>query len=387
MKNNVYKQSLLIHKKHKGKIELGIKMPIKNKADLAIAYSPGVAEVSREIARNPKSVFTHTIKANCVAVVSDGTSILGLGDLGPHAAIPVMEGKAALFKKFAGIDAFPICLDTKNEEEIINVVKAIAPVFGAINLEDISAPRCFNIEKRLRAELSIPVMHDDQHGTAVVVLAGLINSLKLRKGKKQTPKLNAGLDVKIVINGAGSAGLAITELLLEYGFKNIILNDSKGAIYLGRGDLNEEKEKFAKLTNKENVKGLLEESLKGADVFIGVSKAGLLTKEMVKLMNQAPIIFALANPEPEIMPEEAKKAGAFIVATGRSDYPNQVNNALAFPGIFRGALDNKIKQFDNKMFIKAAAALASAVTGLSVDKIIPSPFDKGVVERIARVVR
>ncbi len=387
MKNNVYKQSLLVHKKHKGKIELGIKMPLKNKADLAIAYSPGVAEVSREIARNPKSVFTHTIKANCVAVVSDGTSILGLGDLGPHAAIPVMEGKAALFKKFAGIDAFPICLDTKNEEEIINVVKAIAPVFGAINLEDISAPRCFNIEKRLRAELNIPVMHDDQHGTAVVVLAGLINSLKLRKGKKQTPKLNAGLDVKIVINGAGSAGLAITELLLEYGFKNIILNDSKGAIYLGRGDLNEEKEKFAKLTNKENVKGLLEESLRGADVFIGVSKAGLLTKEMVKLMNPAPIIFALANPEPEIMPEEAKKAGAFIVATGRSDYPNQVNNALAFPGIFRGALDNKIKQFDNKMFIKAAAALASSVKGLSVDKIIPSPFDKGVVEKIAKVIK
>lgn len=377
--NNVYKQSLEIHTKNLGKIEVAVKLPLKNKKDLSIAYSPGVAAVSRRISEKPSDVWKYTIKANTVAVVTDGSAILGLGNLGPYAAIPVMEGKAALFKKFANIDAFPICLDTQNEDEIINLVKLLSPVFGAINLEDISAPRCFNIEKRLRQELKIPVMHDDQHGTAVVVLAGLINSLKLRRSKKE--------DVRIVINGAGSAGLAITDLILKYGFKNIILNDSKGVIYKGREDLNEEKSKFALITNRESIKGGLVDSLRGADVFIGVSKGRILTKEMIKTMNKKPIVFALANPEPEIMPEEAREAGAFIIATGRSDYPNQVNNVLAFPGIFRGALDNRIKQFNDKIFIKAAEALASSVKKVSKNKIIPGPFDIGVVQKIAKTIR
>ncbi len=371
--------SLARHKKYAGKIEVALKFPINDKNDLSLAYSPGVAEVSREIARRPLSAKNYTLKGNSVAIVSDGSAILGLGNLGALAAIPVMEGKAALFKKFAGIDAFPICLNTQNEDEIIATVKAIAPVFGAINLEDISAPRCFNIEKILRRELDIPVMHDDQHGTAVVVLAGLINSLKLRKSKKE--------EVKIVLNGAGSAGIAIAELLLMYGFKNIILNDSKGTIYGGRKDLNSDKKRLASLTNKKNIKGDLADSLVGADIFIGVSKGGVMSEEMVKSMNIKPIIFALANPEPEIMPEKAKKAGAFIVATGRSDYPNQVNNALAFPGIFKGALQNNIKQFDDKMFIKAALALASSIKNPTTEKIIPTPFDKGMVERIAKVIR
>lgn len=396
MKNfNFYKESLKIHKKYHGKIETGLKVPLENKYDLSLAYTPGVAEVSREIARNPKSVYDLTIKGNTVAIVSDGSAILGLGNLGAYAAIPVMEGKAALFKKFADIDAFPICLDTQNEDEIVATVKAIAPIFGAINLEDISAPRCFSIETKLRKELPIPIMHDDQHGTAVVVLAGLINALKLRTSLRASrrhfltkEREKRGVkDVKIVVNGAGSAGIAVTELLLEYGFKNIIINDSKGVIYRGRGDLNSEKQKFAELTNKENIKGLLADSLAGADIFIGVSKAKTLTKEMVKTMNKKPIIFALANPEPEIRVEEAKSAGAFIIATGRSDYPNQVNNALAFPGIFRGALNNKIKQFNNKMFIKAALALASCVKNPSVEKIIPSPFDGNIVKKIAKVIR
>ncbi len=401
-KKNIYKESLKLHKKYGGKIEIALKMPIRDKKDLAFAYSPGVAEVSREIARNPKSVGKYTIKNNLVAIVTDGSAILGLGNLGAHAAIPVMEGKAALFKKFAGIDAFPLCLNTQNEDEIVAVIKAISPMFGAINLEDISAPRCFSIESRLRKELPIPVMHDDQHGTAVVVLAGLINALRIRPTPPPTPspkgrggeklshsdKFRNGINqVKIVINGAGSAGIAVTELLLEYGFKNIILNDSKGVIYIGRGDLNNEKQKFAELTNKENVKGLLADALVGADIFIGVSKAKTLTKEMVKTMNPKPIIFALANPEPEISVEDAKNTGAFIVASGRSDYPNQVNNALAFPGIFKGALKNKIKQFENRMFVKAAEALASCVKKPTTEKIIPSPFDKGVVEKIAKVIK
>lgn len=378
-KFDVYKRSLDLHGKKHGKIEIAIKFPIEDKKDLSLAYSPGVAEVSRQISRDPKSVWKYTIKGNSVAIVSDGSAILGLGNLGAHAAIPVMEGKAALFKKFANIDAFPICLNTQNEDDIVATVKAISPMFGAVNLEDISAPRCFSIEKRLREELEIPVMHDDQHGTAVVVLGGLINALKLRKNKKEV--------VKIVINGAGSAGLAITDLILKYGFKNIILCDSKGIIYEGRGDLNPEKEKFAKLTNRNFVKGVLKEALVQADIFIGVSKGKILTPEMLKMMNKNPVIFALANPEPEIMPNIAKEAGAFIVATGRSDCQNQVNNALAFPGIFRGALDNKIKQFEDKMFIKAAEALALSVKNISVDKIIPSPFDKGVVEKIAKVIK
>ena len=379
--------SLAQHKKFAGKIEIALKFPIDDKNDLSLAYSPGVAEVSREIAKRPLSAKNYTLKGNSVAIVSDGSAILGLGNLGALAAIPVMEGKAALFKKFAGIDAFPICLNTQNEDEIIATVKAIAPVFGAINLEDISAPRCFNIEKILRRELDIPVMHDDQHGTAVVVLAGLINSLKLRKSSNGSINSPQEKIVKIVINGAGSAGIAIAELLLMYGFKNIILNDSKGTIYSGRKDLNSDKKRLASLTNKKNIKGDLAQSLIGADIFIGVSKGGVLSEEMIKTMNLKPIIFALANPEPEIMPEKAKKAGAFIIATGRSDYPNQVNNALAFPGIFKGALQNNIKQFDDKMFIKAALALASSIKNPTIAKIIPTPFDKGVVERIAKVIK
>ncbi len=383
---NIYKKSLEIHKKHKGKIEVNLKMAIKNKNDLSLAYSPGVAEASRQIAKDPNNVFKYTIKGNAVAVITDGSSILGLGNLGPHAAIPVMEGKAALFKKFAGIDAFPICLDTQDEDEIVNVIKTLHPMFGAINLEDISAPRCFGIEKKLRAELKIPIMHDDQHGTAVVVLSGLINALKLRK----STSLIAGREkekVKIVLNGAGAAGVAITKLLIKYGFKNIIINDSKGIIYSGRKNLNSAKKELAKITNAKNIKGDLAESLKGADIFIGISKGGLLSEPMIKNMKEKPIIFALANPEPEISPEKAKRAGAFIIATGRSDYPNQVNNALAFPGIFRGALDNKISQFTDKMFIKAAEALASCVKNPNPNKIIASPFDKGIVEKISKVIK
>jgi malate dehydrogenase (oxaloacetate-decarboxylating) len=378
-KVSVYQKSLQIHQKHRGKIEISLKLSINNKDDLSLAYSPGVAEVSRAIAKNPKDVFKYTIKGNSVAVISDGSAILGLGNLGALAAIPVMEGKCALFKKFANIDAFPICLNTQDPEEIIKVVKMITPVFGAINLEDISAPRCFYIEERLRALADIPVMHDDQHGTAVVVLAGLINALKLRRSKVQ--------QVKIVINGAGSAGLAIVDLLLKYGFKNIIVNDSQGIIFEGRADLNPEKQRFAKLTNRALLQGDLAQSLIGTDIFIGVSKARVLTQEMIKTMNPKPIIFALANPEPEIMPELAKAAGAFVVATGRSDYPNQVNNALAFPGIFRGALDNKIKQFNDRMFIKSAEAIASAVKKVTADKIIPSPFEKGLAQKIAKVIK
>ncbi|HEY4480113.1 MAG TPA: NADP-dependent malic enzyme [Candidatus Paceibacterota bacterium] len=375
---DIYKKSLELHKKHKGKISIELKMPLETKEDLSLAYSPGVAEASRQIGANPEAVFDYTTKGNMVAVVSDGSAILGLGNLGAKAAIPVMEGKAALFKKFAGIDAFPICLNTQDTEEIIQIVKNITPVFGAINLEDISAPRCFEIEERLRREADVPVMHDDQHGTSVVVLAGLINALKLRGSKKE--------EVKVVVNGAGAAGIAIAKILLEYGFQNVIMADSKGAIYEGRENLDGIKKNLAEKTNKGKISGDLAKIMHGADVFIGVSKAKLVTGEMVKTMAKDPIIFALANPEPEIGVEEAKAAGALIVATGRSDFPNQVNNALAFPGIFRGALDNKIKQFETKMFIKAAEVLAGAVENPSPEKIIPTPFEKGVVEKIAAVM-
>jgi malate dehydrogenase (oxaloacetate-decarboxylating) len=338
-----------------------------------------VAEVSREIAKSFDNVYKYTIKANAVAIVTDGSAILGLGNLGPHAAIPVMEGKAALFKKFANIDAFPICLNTQDQDEIVNIVKAITPMFGAINLEDISAPRCFYIEERLRKEADIPVMHDDQHGTTVVVLAGLINALKLRGSKKE--------NVRVVVNGAGAAGVAIVKLLIESGFQNIIMSDTKGAIYLGREDLDGAKLELAKVTNLAMGKGQLPDIINGADVFIGVSKGGVLNKEMVSKMAKDPIIFALANPEPEISVEDARSAGAFIVATGRSDYPNQVNNALAFPGIFRGALDNKIKNFEEHMFVKAAEALASCVANPTTEKIIPSIFDQNVVTEIAKVIK
>jgi malate dehydrogenase (oxaloacetate-decarboxylating) len=376
---DIYKKSLEIHEEHQGKIEVNVKLPLENKEDLSLAYSPGVAEVSREIAKSFDNVYKYTIKANAVAIVTDGSAILGLGNLGPHAAIPVMEGKAALFKKFANIDAFPICLNTQDQDEIVNIVKAITPMFGAINLEDISAPRCFYIEERLRKEADIPVMHDDQHGTTVVVLAGLINALKLRGSKKE--------NVRVVVNGAGAAGVAIVKLLIESGFQNIIMSDTKGAIYLGREDLDGAKLELAKVTNLAMGKGQLPDIINGADVFIGVSKGGVLNKEMVSKMAKDPIIFALANPEPEISFEDAKFASAFIVATGRSDYPNQVNNALAFPGIFRGALDNKIKNFEEHMFVKAAEALASCVANPTTEKIIPSIFDQNVVTEIAKVIK
>jgi malate dehydrogenase (oxaloacetate-decarboxylating) len=377
--DDVYQKSLALHKQHRGKIEVVSKVPLENKGDLSLAYTPGVAEVSREIGRDVELAYEYTIKGNMVAIVSDGSAILGLGNLGAHAAIPVMEGKATIFKKFAGVDAFPICVNTQDVEEIIALVKNIAPVFGGINLEDISAPRCFEIETRLRAELPIPVMHDDQHGTAVVVLAGLINSLKLRGGDKES--------ARIVMSGAGAAGTAITKLLLTYGFKNFIVCDSQGAIYEGRRDLNAEKQSLAKVTNPERLAGSLADILHGADIFIGVSKPGVLTVEMVQTMADKPIIFALANPVPEILPDIAKSAGAFIVATGRSDYPNQINNSIAFPGIFRGALDNRIKQFTEEMFVHAAVALANYVKNPTPDQVLPEPFDLGVVDVIKEVIR
>lgn len=376
--SDVYQESLKLHQKNKGKLELKSKVALNTKEDLSLAYTPGVSEVCHLIASDKSAALTHTMKGNTIAVVSDGSAILGLGNLGPEAALPVMEGKAILFKEFAGVDAFPICLDTQDTEEIIKTVKYLAPNFGGINLEDIAAPRCFEIEERLKAELNIPVMHDDQHGTALVVLAGLINALKLRGLNKE--------ETKILINGAGAAGLAIADLLLKYGFKNLIICDSKGAIYEGREDLNEAKIKYAKLTNNDQIKGNLKEVIKNLDVFIGVSQGGVLSEEMVESMNRQPIIFALANPVPEIMPDLAKKSGAFIVATGRSDFPNQLNNVLAFPGIFRGALDNKVSQITDEMLIKAAVKLASLVENLNPEFILPNPLDRQVAPAIAEEI-
>ncbi len=375
---DIYQESLALHKKYRGKLEVRSKVPLGSRSELSLAYSPGVAEISRAIAADKSLAATLTLKGNTVAVVSDGSAILGLGNLGPEAALPVMEGKCVLFKEFAGVDAFPICLATQDEEEIIKTVKLIAPNFGGINLEDISAPRCFNIEARLKAELDIPVMHDDQHGTATVVLAGLINSLKLR-GLSKT-------EARLVISGAGAAGDAITKLLYDYGFVNIIAIDREGAIYEDRPGLNEAKIKLASFTNREKKSGHLEEVIKNAHVFIGVSAPGILSPEMVKTMAEKPIIFALANPVPEIMPDVAEAAGAFIVATGRSDFKNQINNVLAFPGIFRGALDNKVKQITDLMLVRAAENLAALVAAPSRELILPDPFDKEVALAVARAI-
>ena len=371
------KESLEMHEKLKGKLEVKSKVPLISKDDLSTAYTPGVAEASRKIHQNPEDVYKYTIKANSVAVISDGSAVLGLGNIGPEAALPVMEGKAILFKEFADIDAFPICLNTQNPKEIIQTIKNIAPVFGGINLEDFKAPECFEIEQSLQ-DLGIPVMHDDQHGTAVVVLAGLINSLKLTNKSKE--------QVKIIINGAGAAGIAITKLLLRYGFKNIVILDSKGTIYKGRDNLNSSKEEIAIITNLDNIKGDLTQALNRADIFIGVSKANLVTEQMIKSMNKDPIIFAMANPIPEIMPNLAKRAGAKIIATGRSDFPNQVNNVLAFPGIFRGALDIRAKRITDEMKLAAAEALAGAIEP-TVDMILPNALDKSVVPRVAGAVK
>ena len=379
MNNNIYAESLELHKKYHGKLETISKIKLNSKEALSLAYSPGVAEVSREIARDPSLAREYTLKRNTVAIVSDGSAILGLGNLGPLAAIPVMEGKAAIFKEFGGVDAFPICLDTQDVEEIIKAVKQIAPVFGGINLEDISAPRCFEVEERLRKELSIPVMHDDQWGAATVTLAALINSIKLTNRNKE--------NIKVVISGIGAAGVATARLLLIYGIKNIIYCDSHGIIHKGRTDLTKEKKELLDASTAIAKEGTLEDAVKAADVFIGLSKPGILTSEMVKSMSPKSIIFGLANPTPEIMPEDAIEAGAYIVATGRSDYPNQINNSLVFPGAFKGMLEANIPQFKIEMFSTIAQALADSVKDLSPQKIIPTMWDSGVVELVSETIK
>ena len=376
----VYERSLELHAKTQGKVEVISKVKVENKEDLTLAYSPGVAEPCRAIHKNSDDVYTYTSKGNLVAVVSDGTAVLGLGDIGPLAAMPVMEGKAILFKEFAGVDAFPICLDTKDTEEIIETVKRIAPCFGGINLEDISAPRCFEIEKRLKEELDIPVFHDDQHGTAIVVCAGLINALKVT-GRKFS-------EAKAVINGAGSAGISICKLLLQFGIGDVVLVDIKGALCPGEEWMNPAQKAMAEVTNKSKQTGPLKEIIKDKDIFIGVSAPNLVTAEMVGTMAKDPIVFAMANPTPEIMPDVAKAGGAKVVATGRSDFPNQINNVLVFPGIFRGALDVRATEIDEEMKMAASRAIASLVTDeeLTPDYIIPSPFDKRVCAVVAEEV-
>jgi malate dehydrogenase (oxaloacetate-decarboxylating) len=377
---NYDKKSLKLHEKNKGKISIVSKMKLKNKEDLSVAYTPGVAAPCIEIAKNKENVYKYTLKNNTIAVITDGTAVLGLGDIGPEASLPVMEGKAVLFKRFADVDAFPIAIASKDTEEIIKTIKLISPGFGGINLEDISAPRCFEIERRLKEELDIPVFHDDQHGTAIVVLAGLINALKLADKKLES--------VKVVISGAGAAGEAIVKLLRSRGLKNVIVVDRAGAIYKGRTvNMNSEKDMLANITNQNSEKGSMSDVIKNADVFIGVSAPGLLTKEMIKTMNNKSIIFAMANPLPEIMPDDAKEAGAFIVATGRSDFPNQINNVLAFPGIFRGVLDVRAKDINEEMKLAAAQALASAVTEPSIENIIPGIFTEGLSTLVAEAVK
>jgi malate dehydrogenase (oxaloacetate-decarboxylating) len=382
MQNDIYKKSLELHKENGGKLETKSKIKLDSKEVLSLAYSPGVAEVSKIIASNTELAKKYTLKKNTVAIITDGSAILGLGDLGPLPAIPVMEGKACIFKEFAGVDAFPICLDTKDTEEIIKTIKNIAPVFGGINLEDISAPRCFEIEERLRNELDIPVMHDDQWGASTVILSALINSLKLIDEDFRNKKEN----FKIVINGVGAAGVATGKLLNKYGFTNIIYCDSKGIIHSNRVDLNKEKIELLENSKTETKEGKLEDAIVDAQVFIGLSKPNTLTKDMIKTMKEHPIIFALANPIPEIMPEEAISAGAYIVATGRSDYPNQINNSLVFPGIFKGMLENNIPQFKIEMFLEIAETLASMTENPNPEKIIPSMFDKNVVENVANTI-
>ena len=379
MNNDIYTQSLELHKKYHGKLETVSKVRLDSKEALSLAYSPGVAEVSKEIARDPSLAREYTLKRNTIAIVSDGSAILGLGNLGALAAIPVMEGKAAIFKEFAGVDAFPICLDTQDTEEIIKAVKQIAPVFGGINLEDISSPRCFEIEERLRRELNIPVMHDDQWGAATVTLAACINALKLTGNTKE--------NVKVVMNGIGAAGVATARLLLVYGIKNIIFCDSKGIIHEGMEGLNKEKKELLAASNLKPEAGSLVDAIVGANIFIGLSVGGALSQDMVRTMADMPIIFGLANPFPEIMPDEAKTAGAYIIATGRSDFPNQINNSLVFPGAFKGMLEANIPQFKIEMFSAIAQAIADYVTDISPEKIIPSMFDKGVVELVSNTIQ
>lgn len=373
------KLALQKHKELKGKIGISLKDSLDEKEKLSIYYTPGVGAVSSYVTEHPDETRDYTWLNNSVAVISDGTAVLGLGNLGPYGALPVMEGKCMLFKHFANIDAVPVVLNVHTADEIVSVVKAISPSYGGINLEDISAPICFEVEERLKAELTIPVFHDDQHGTAIVVLAGLINAMKV------TNKNLA--DAKIVVVGAGAAGTAIMKLLHLYANPRIFAVDSTGVISANRSDLNDEKKKLLEFTNLSNIDGSLEDIVEGADIFIGVSKSGLLTPKMVNSMGKNPVIFALANPIPEILPDEAQKAGALIVATGRSDFPNQVNNSLAFPGIFRGALDNKVTKITDDHKIAAAKVIAGLVENPSADTIIPSPFTPGLVEAIANIIR
>lgn len=369
-------RALAFHRQKRGKIATAILTPIQNREDLSLAYTPGVAEVSRVVAADKSKAYDYTLKGHTVAVVSDGSAVLGLGNIGPEGALPVMEGKCALFKTFADVDAFPLCLATQDTQEIIQTVKNIAPVFGGINLEDISAPRCFVIEESLQ-DLGIPIMHDDQHGTAVVALAGLTNAAKVVEKKLQ--------DLTVVISGAGAAGNAIAKLIVDL-VKDVIVCDTKGALFEGRANMDEYKVALAKITNKNKKPGTLSEVLKGADVFFGVSAPNLLTAQDISQMAAKSIVFAMANPVPEIMPDEAKKGGALVIATGRSDFPNQINNSLAFPGIFKGVLESGAKRITKKMKLAAARALASLVPNPTADKIIPGPFDPGIVEAVSSAV-
>ena len=377
-KHNFDDEAIQKHAMLHGKIETNPKVKVLTEEDLSIYYTPGVGAVSKLLANNPEKAKDYTIKSNTIAVISDGSAVLGLGNVGPEAAMPVMEGKAMLFKSLAGVDAFPICLDTQDTEEIILTIKNIAPVFAGINLEDIASPKCFEIERRLQDELDIPVIHDDQHATAIVVLAGLINALKVVDKPATTSR--------VVILGAGAAGVGVAILLVEYGFEDIIVVDSKGIISSARTDLNSEKQALAKLVNKRDVQGDLKDALENSDVFIGLSSGGNLPPELIKTMNPKSIIFALANPEPEILPSQALEAGAMVVASGRSDFPNQINNVLVFPGLFKGLIQNEIIEVSSKIKIEAAKALASVVESPTPEKIIPSVFDPAVVEAIAKSI-
>ena len=377
----INEKALELHEKWNGKLDTVSKVQVKTREDLALAYTPGVAEPCKVIAEDPEAAYRYTIKSNTVAVVSDGSAVLGLGNIGPLAAMPVMEGKAVLFKEFGGINAFPICLDTQDTEEIIETVVRIAPAFGGINLEDISAPRCFEIEERLKKRLNIPVFHDDQHGTAIVVLVGIINALKVTGKKKE--------DCRVVVNGAGSAGVAITKLLLNYGFPHITMCDKTGMLCKGMEGLNWMQEKMVEVTNLEHKTGTLADALKGADIFVGVSAPGIVSQEMVASMNKDSILFAMANPVPEIMPDLAKAAGARVVGTGRSDFPNQVNNVLIFPGIFRGALEGRATAITEEMKLAAANAIAALVddSELSDENILPAAFDPRVADAVSKAVK
>ncbi|MCI6139421.1 MAG: NADP-dependent malic enzyme [Clostridiaceae bacterium] len=374
-------KALMLHEAWKGKVETVSKARVASREDLALAYTPGVAEPCRAIAQDPEAVYKYTIKSNTIAIVSDGSAVLGLGNIGPLAAMPVMEGKAVLFKEFGGVNAFPICLDTQDTGEIIETIVRIAPAFGGVNLEDISAPRCFEIEEALKKRLNIPVFHDDQHGTAIVVLAGIINSLKVTSRKRE--------DCRVVVNGAGSAGVAITKLLLTYGFSNITMCDKAGILYKGAEGLNWMQEAMMDVTNLERKSGALADAMKGADIFIGVSAPGIVSQEMVASMKKDSILFAMANPVPEIMPELAKAAGARVVGTGRSDFPNQVNNVLVFPGIFKGALEGRAAAITEKMKLAAAQAIAGLVADneLNEDNILPEAFDPRVADVVSRAVK